>query len=142
MRRETCLVTAQWARNLASTVFPPVKAIPAAVRIRGGRRAVRAGLPEHVQHLRELRRPDVVHAGPERDIVAEQLRQLERLPRTDQGQQGHPISLGTLLLLEAEVIGEPQRDETGAQHVLHRLAERQVGREGEGGHQLRESHPR
>jgi hypothetical protein len=34
IRRETCLVTAQWARNLASTVFPPVKAIPAAVRIR------------------------------------------------------------------------------------------------------------
>jgi hypothetical protein len=84
----------------------------------------------------------VVHTGPERDIVAEQLGELERLPRADQGQQGHPIGLGTLLLIEAEVIGEPERDETGAQHVLHRLAERQVGREGERGHQLREPHPR
>jgi hypothetical protein len=84
----------------------------------------------------------VVHTGPERDVVAEQLGELERLPRADQGQQGHPVGLGTLLLVEAEVIGEPDRDQTGAQHVLHRLAERQVGREGERGHQLRESHPR
>jgi hypothetical protein len=108
----------------------------------GRRPAVGAGLPEQVDHLGELRRPDVVHAGAEGDVVAEQLGQLEGLPGADGGEQRHPVGLGVLPLVEAELIGEPERDETGPQHVLHRPAEPQVGGEGERGHQLREPHPR
>jgi hypothetical protein len=68
----------------------------------------------------------VVHARPERDLVAEHLRELERLAGADGGEQRDPVGLGPLRLAQAEVPREPNRDQAGAKDVLHRLPEPEV----------------
>jgi hypothetical protein len=44
----------------------------------------------------------VVHPGPERDVITEHLRQLERLTRADGGEHRHPVGLAPLSLVETE----------------------------------------
>jgi hypothetical protein len=104
------------------------------------RRAAGPGPPQRVEHDRELRRPDVIHAGAERDVVTEEPRHLEGLAGADRRHQRHPVRVGLCLRIEPEVLGEAHRDEARAQHVLHRLAESEVGRQGERGDQLGEPH--
>ena len=51
--------------------------------------------------------------------------------------QRHPRSAP-----EAEALAQPRGDQPGPQHVLHRLAHAQVGRQRERGHELGQPHPR
>ncbi len=104
------------------------------------RGAVGPGTTEHVEHHRELRRPDVVHAGAERDVVAEGLRQLERLAGADGGEQRDPVRLGASGLVQAEAVGQAQGDQARAEDVLHRLTDAEVRGERQDGDELRQAH--
>ena len=56
------------------------------------------------------------------EVVAEPLRLLVRVGvAPDVDQQRGVVDVGALLLVEAELLREAQRDQALAQHVLHRL---------------------
>ena len=84
----------------------------------------------------------VVLAGLQGDVVAEPLGLLVGVGvAAHVDQQGRVVDDRALLLVEADAFGQAQGDHALAQHVLHRLAEAQVDPEGQGGHQLGQSHP-
>ena len=57
----------------------------------------------------------------------------------DVDEQGRVVDDRALLLVEADALGEPQRDQALAQDMLHRLAEAEVDAERERGDELREA---
>jgi hypothetical protein len=81
----------------------------------------------------------VVLAGLQGDVVAEPLRLLVGIGMTaDVDEQGRVVDDGAGLLVESDPLGQPQRDQGLAQHVLHRLPEPQVHAERQRGDQLRQ----
>ena len=94
------------------------------------RRVARADQPHGRQRAAHAAQLMDVLAGLERDVVAEPLRLLVRVGVTAHvDQQGGVVDGHPVLLAEARVAGQPQRDQALAQHVLHRLAEPQVDAE-------------
>jgi hypothetical protein len=72
------------------------------------------------------------------DVVAEPLGLLVGVGVTaDVDQQCRVVDDRPLLVVESQAVGQPQRDEALAQHVLHRLPETEVDPERERGDQLR-----
>jgi len=77
------------------------------------------------------------------DVVAEPLGLLVRIGVTsDAHQQSGVVERGPLGLIEAEPVGDPQRDQTLPEDVLHGLVEAQIDAERQRRHELRESQPR
>ena len=73
------------------------------------------------------------------DVVAEPLGLLVGVGMAaDVDEQGGVVDDRPLLLVEPDPLGQPQRDQALAQHVLHRLPETEVDAERERGHQLRQ----
>jgi hypothetical protein len=84
-----------------------------------------------------------VAIGPQRDVVAEPGRLLMRVRVTAQPrEQRDVVHDGSLGLLELQMVGDPEPENAGAQHVLHRLAEPEVRGQGDRGDQLRQPHIR
>ena len=103
------------------------------------RRVARADQPHGRQQAAHAAQLVRVLARLERDVVAEPLRLLVRVGMTaDVDQQGGVVDRHPLLLAETRVVGQPQRDQALAQHVLHRLAEPQVHAERQRRDQLRQ----
>ena len=93
--------------------------------------------------VRTLAQLVAVLDGLHRDVVAEPLRLLVRVGMTaDVDEQGGVVDDRPLLLVEPDALGEPQRDEALAQHVLHRLAETEVDAERERRDELRQPNVR
>src|SRR4051794_3295750 len=79
----------------------------------------------------------VVGGRPERDVVPEQLSELLRVGvAADPGEEAAVVGRLTVVRIGADQVGEPHRDQAGAQHVLHGLAETEVDGERERGDQL------
>ena len=91
------------------------------------------------------RRPHAVQAmvvlvGLQRDVIAEPLRLLVGVGvATHVREQRRVIDDRSLVLVEAEVLGETQRDPALAQYVLHRLAEPEVDTERQRTDELRQA---
>ena len=81
--------------------------------------------------------------GLDRDVVAEPSRLLVRVGMTaDVDEQGGVVDDRALLLVEPHALGDPQRDEALAEHVLHRLAETEVDAERKRRYKLGQSNVR
>ena len=81
----------------------------------------------------------VVLAGLQRDVIAEPFRLLMRVgvtPNADE--QRGVIHVRSPLLVNPDPLGEPQRDQALAQHVLHRLAKPEIDAERQRGDELRQ----
>jgi hypothetical protein len=73
---------------------------------------------------------DTPEVSLERQVVAEPLRLLIGIHvAAHPGEQGCVIHDHTVGLIQAQALGEPQRNQALAQHMLHRLAHAQVGRQ-------------
>ena len=73
---------------------------------------------------------DAADIGLERRVVAEPLRLLVGIDVTAHpGQQGRVVHDLPVGLIQAQPLGQPQRDQALAQHVLHRLAHAEIGRQ-------------
>ena len=85
----------------------------------------------------------VVLARLQRDVVAEPLRLLVGVGvAADVDQQRRVVDDRPRLLVEPEPLGEPQRDQALAQHVLHRLPEAEVDPERQRRDELRQANLR
>jgi hypothetical protein len=94
------------------------------------RRVARADQPHGGQRAAHAAQLVRVLAGLERDVVAEPFRLLVCVGVTAHvDQQGGVVDGHPVLLAEPRVIGQPQRDQALAEHVLHRLPEPQVDAE-------------
>ena len=79
------------------------------------------------RHVRHGERLVLELRGLHRNVVAEPFRLLVGVGVTpDVHEQGRVIDRGALVFVEADLLGEPERDEALAQHVLHRLAEAEI----------------
>jgi hypothetical protein len=79
----------------------------------------------------------------DRDVVAEPLRLLVRIGMAaDVDEQGRVVDDGALLVVEADPLGEAQRDEALAQDVLHGLPEAEIDAERERRDELRQPNVR
>ena len=97
---------------------------------REGRRRAQ---PRHVME------PDIVL---EPDVVAKPLGLLVGIGVTaDPGEQTRVVEDAALALVQPETLRHPQRDQALTDHVLHRLAETQVGPQRQERDQLREPNP-
>jgi hypothetical protein len=86
--------------------------------------------------------PVAVLVAPQPDVVAEPLRLLVRVGvAADVGQQGRVVDDGPLLVVQPDVLGDPQRDPALPHHVLHRLAETEVDAQRQRADQLGQTHP-
>ena len=87
-----------------------------------------------------FREPDEIHVvpiPPEDDVVAEPVRQLRRFCDATDHRERDDVVQGLLgVRLEPDPLGDAPGDEPRPEHVFHRLAEAEIGCEGEGGHQL------
>jgi hypothetical protein len=107
-------------------------------------RLPRAHVPGHERHPgrlpREVRETGI---GLQRELVAEPPGLLVGVDvAAHPGQQGHVIHDGALVLVEPQPLGHAQGDEAFPHHVLHGLAEPEVGSQGDGGQHLRQAHLR
>ena len=106
------------------------------------RRAPGAELPHSRRRHPQAPRVVVVLARLEGDVVAEPLGLLVGVRvAADIDEKSGVVDDRPLLLVEAETLGEPQRDQALPQHVLHRLPEAEVDAERERGNELRQSGP-
>ena len=107
------------------------------------RRVAGAELAHPGRRRTQAARLVVVLAGLQRDVVAEPLRLLVRVGvAADVDEQRGVVDVGARLLVEADPLREPQRDQALAQHVLHRLPEAQVDAERQRGDELRQPNVR
>ena len=84
-----------------------------------------------------LTRLVVVLRRLQRDVVAEPLRLLVRVGvAADVDEERGVVDGRPVVVVEADALGEPQRDEALPQHVLHRLTEAEVDAERERGDEL------
>ena len=96
-----------------------------------------AGCPAPTSRSSPRRRPRLRDSwsylvGLQRDVVAEPLGLLVGVGvAADVDQQRRVVDDRPLLLVEADPLGQPQRDQALAQHVLHRLPEAEVDAERE-----------
>ena len=58
----------------------------------------------------------------------------------DPGEQSRVVEDRALGLIESEPLAQAQRDEALPDHVLHRLAEPEIGAQGQGGDELGKAH--
>ena len=115
----------------------------------GDRRALGLGTPgggvlEHVAHDL-VGVSGVVHERlrPDRDLVAKQGRDLVRMPgAADVAQERDPVGVRPHLVAELRFLGQPAREEAGAQLRLERLTERVVLCERQRGDELGETERR
>ena len=107
-----------------------------------------SGLPraEVAEHEAPAARPahvDLSRVALERDVVAEPLGLLVGVGvAADPGEQPGVVDDHALGLVEPQALAHPQRDQGLADHVLHRLAQAQVGAQRQRRHQLGEADPR
>jgi predicted nicotinamide N-methyase len=101
------------------------------------RRVPRAEEPHAGEAHREAPGLVVVLDRLDADVVTEPLRLLVgiRVAAHVDEQRG-VVDDGPLLLVQADSLGQPQRDQALAQHVLHRLSEAEVDAERQRGHEL------
>ena len=86
---------------------------------------------------REIDAPEV---SLERQVIAEPLRLLVGIHVTAHPRdQGCVVDDHTVSLIQAQPLGQPQGNQALAQHVLHRLAHAQVGRQGQNSQQFGET---
>jgi hypothetical protein len=79
----------------------------------------------------------IVLTGFQRDVVAEPLRLLMGVGMApDADEQRRVVHVRAPLLIEPDLLGEPQRDQALPQHVLHRLPESKVHPERQRGDEL------
>ena len=101
------------------------------------------GVAEGQAHQRQPGQIDAVTVAAERDVVAEPGRHFRGVGHAARpGQHHHVVQRHPRLRLQAQSLPEPDRDQPRAQHVLHRLAQPQIGRQREGGHDLSQPEPR
>ena len=94
------------------------------------RRCAGADATEHGRRAAHALELVVVLAGLHRDVVAEPFRLLVRVRVTaDVDEQRRVVDGDALLLVRTRLLGDPQRDQALAQHVLHRLPEAEVDAE-------------
>lgn len=105
--------------------------------------AVAAGAAEHVAQGGETGEVDLVHVGPEVDVVAEQGGGVVAVDVTaDVGQQGGVIHGGPFASVDPESVSHAQGHPSRAQDVLVRVPEAQVRGPGHRGHHLGQPDPR
>jgi hypothetical protein len=100
------------------------------------------GAADEVAQLGQRRRADLVEAGAEGDLVAEQLHEGTGLRGADHSDEGHPVHSRAVVLVQAEALGEADAEQARPQGVLHRLAEAQVRAQRERPHELGQPHAR
>jgi len=89
-----------------------------------------AGLAHREGHRGEADHVDVASVHLQRDVVAEPLRLFVGVDvAAHPGDQAEVVDDRPRVLVEPESLGEPQCDQRLPHHVLHRLAEAQVGPE-------------
>ena len=94
-------------------------------------------MAEHEAEHREPGQVDFVAVGAEGDVVAEPGRDLVAVgDAADPGEQRDVVERRAFGLGEADPVAEPGGDAPRAQHVLHRLAQTEVGAERERGDEL------
>jgi hypothetical protein len=94
-------------------------------------------------HEDAARTVDAAEVGLQRLVVAEPLRLLVRVDVTaDPREQGDVVEVRPLGLVQAQALGQPERDEGLTENVLHRLPEAQIRSQGESGDQLGEPETR
>jgi hypothetical protein len=100
----------------------------------------RAAGPDVSEHEAQHRQPgevDVEAVGPERDVITEQRRHLGCVGHTTHPRQrDHVVQRGAGVGLDAELLPQSIGDTPRPQHVVHRLAQPEVGRERERGDEV------
>jgi hypothetical protein len=85
---------------------------------------------------------DVVAVAPEGDVVAEPRRKFGCVGYTSDPRQHHDVVQGrSRFVFDSHAFAEASRDHPRAQHVLHRLAQPEIGCQREGGDKFRQAHP-
>src|SRR5204863_9452212 len=101
-----------------------------------------ASEPDMTHRVGTFREPDEIHVvpiPPEDDVVAEPVRQLRSLRDAADHRERDDVIEGLLpVRFEPDPLGDATGDEPRPEHVFHRLAEAEIGGEGEGGHQFRQ----
>jgi hypothetical protein len=124
------------AVDLAVPVEGELQGDPEAVQ----RRVPGADEPQPLGNAAQAAGVVAVLGGPEGDVVAEPLGLLVRVGvAADVDQQGCVVQRRALGVVEAQGVGQPQRDDALPEHVLHRLAEAQVHAQGQRRHELGEA---
>ena len=102
-------------------------------------RSARPEQPQHGQPVGGAELLGSVLGRLESDVVAEPARLLVRVGvAAHVHQERRVVDRRPAALVEADQLGDPQRDPALAQDVLHRLAEAEVHAQGQGSHQLGE----
>lgn len=93
----------------------------------------RADAAEHEPEHRQAREVDLVVVVTEGDVVAEHCGDLGGVSDTADPREGGDVIEGVAVVeLETDVFAQASGDHPGAQHMLHRLAQPEIGREREG----------
>jgi hypothetical protein len=102
-----------------------------------------ADVPQHEAEEREAGEVDVVGGATEGDVVAEPPGELVGVRRAaDPGEEGDVVRRLSLAGGRIDPVAEPDGDQTGAQHMLGRLAHAEVDPERQGRDELGEADPR
>ena len=129
-----------------SLTIPSTSRWPASMNSSATRNRCNGGLPgpdEPERRRRAAHAPElvVVLPGLQLDVVAEPLRLLVRVGvAADVDEQRRVVDVGALLVVEADPLRKPQRDQALPQDVLHRLPEAEVDAERERSHELGQPH--
>ncbi len=100
-------------------------------------------MAEREAHQREPGQVDAVTVAPEGDVVAEPSRHFRGVGHAARPcQDDHVIQPHPGAGFQAQALPQPPGDQPGPQHMLHRLAHPQIGRQREGAYQLCQPDPR